>query len=720
MRVSYEWLKDFVDITATPEEVAERLTMIGLEVEGSELVSGDTVFEVNVTPNRPDCLSIIGIARELSAAFKAPLKIPHHKIEEGLPVSDYSVEIITPELCNRYTGRVITDVRISESPEWIKKRLEKCGIRAINNVVDITNYVLMEFGHPLHAFDADTIEGKKIIVNTAESLKQSYGIPPPLIPPLPRGGVGGVDARLGEEPGAPERRMIFKTLDGVDREIPSDSLLIWDSARPVAIAGIMGGAETEVSNRTRNIFLESAFFDPFSIRRTSKKLSLASESSYRFERGTDIEFLENALNSAALMIKEIAGGEIHKIIDAYPVKYVPEPVEVRYGRMNKKLGTSLSNVDMLEILRRLGIPAEDKKDCFVIYPPSHRRDIRRDNDVSEEIARMYGYNMIPTTIPRSPLSSGRVDARAMNVNRIREAMRKAGFTEVINYSFMGMSSLDMVAIPGTDRRRAVMVINNPLSQNENLLRTTLTPALIGNMKYNLDRGVKDIRFFEISRVFENTGKALPLEELRLGGIFYGDKSPSLWKEDVQGFFIVKGAVESMFEDLKINDYSLSPSSEPFLQKGQSCDIYVKNSCAGYLGVLGPEIAERLDLKKQSPEIVVFEINIDSILTFIPESMVYKQIPKYPCVERDIAVIVDESVPAAEIKGLITAFPSDLIEEVSVFDFYKGRNIPEGKKSLAFSIIYRSREKTLTDEEVEVLHASLVDYLLHKTCGELRR
>lgn len=368
MRVPYEWLKDFVDITATPEEVAERLTMIGLEVEGSEFVSGDSVFEVNVTPNRPDCLSIIGIARELSAAFKAPLKIPHHEIEEGLPVSDYSVEIVTPELCNRYAGRVITDVRISESPEWIKKRLEKCGIRAINNVVDITNYVLLEFGHPLHAFDADTIEGKKIIVNTAGKKNK------------------------------------IVTLDGVERELPQDALLIWDSARPVAIAGVMGGAETEVSNRTRNIFLESAYFDPFSIRRTSKKLNLASESSYRFERGTDIEFLENALNSAAVMIKEIAGGIIHEIIDAYPVKYVPEPVEVRYGRINKILGTDLSNADMLEILRRLGIPAEDKKDFFVIYPPSHRRDIRRDGDVSEEIARMYGYNMIPTTMPRSPLS----------------------------------------------------------------------------------------------------------------------------------------------------------------------------------------------------------------------------------------------------------------------------------------------------------------------------
>ncbi len=691
MRVPYEWLKEFVDITATPEEVAERLTMIGLEVEGSESVKGDTVFEVNVTPNRPDCLSIIGIARELSAAFKTPLKIPAHDIKGEQPISDFFVEILTPQLCNRYAGRVIKDVMISESPEWIKTRLEKCGIRAINNIVDITNYVLLEFGHPLHAFDADKISSKKIRISTA-----------------------GTNNKI-------------VTLDGIERELHEDALLIWDSVNPIAIAGVMGGMETEVSDKTNNIFLESAYFEPFSIRRTSKKLNLASESSYRFERGTDIEFLEKALNRAALIISEIAGGTIHKIIDVYPVKYVSEPVEVGYKRINNILGTNLSNVDMLEILKRLGIPAEDKGNVFVVYPPSHRRDIKRDSDIAEEIARIYGYSMIPTTIPKSPLSSGRLNKKTMNINRLREAMRKTGFSEVINYSFMGMSSLDMLAIPEADRRRKVIAINNPLSQDECLLRTTLIPALIGNLKYNLDRGIEDIRFFEISRVFSATAdlredieKMLPLEELRLGGIFYREKTPSLWKEDVQEFFITKGALESMFEDLKISEYSFSSSSEPFLHTGQACDIYVKNFYVGYLGVLGPEIVEKLDLIKQKPEIVLFEINLDLFLTLIPDSIKYSQIPKYPCIERDIAVVVDENIPAAEIKDIIRNFPSELIEDISIFDFYKGTNIPEGKKSLAFNIIYRSKEKTLTDEEIEELHASLVKYLLGKTGGELRK
>jgi phenylalanyl-tRNA synthetase beta chain len=683
MRVPYEWLREFVEISVTPEEVAEKLTMTGLEVEGVESVNGDTVFEVNVTPNRPDCLSIIGIAREVSAIFNIPLKIPAHEIKEDVPLSDFSVEILNIELCNRYAGRLIKGVRIAESPEWIKSRLEKCGVRAINNIVDITNYVLLEFGHPLHAFDADTIKGKKIRVATAGT------------------------------------RNKIVTLDGVERGLPEDALLIWDAVRPVAIAGIMGGSETEVSDRTKDIFLESAYFEPFSIRRTSKRLNLSSESSYRFERDTDIEFLENALNRAALMIREIAGGTIHKIIDVYPLKHVPEPVKIRYEKINKILGTELSNVDMLEILKRLSIPAEDKKDTFIVYPPAFRRDIQRDNDVAEEVARFYGYDRIPTTIPKSHLSSGISDNKMMSINRIREAMRKAGFTEVINYSFMSLSSLDMISIPDADRRRNTIVIRNPLKQEESFLRTTLIPALIENFKYNMDRGIKDIRFFEISRVFEDIGKSLPLEELRLGGIFYKEKTPSIWREDVQGFFIIKGALESMFEELMINEYSFFPSSEPFLHKGQAADVHISGSYLGYMGVLGPDIVERLDLKKQKPEIVMFEINLDLLLASIPDSIKYSQIPKYPSVERDIAVVVDENISAAEVKEIVRAFHSGLIEDVSIFDFYKGGNIPEGKKSLAFSIIYRSMGKTLRDDEVEELHNSLVDYILEKTGGELR-
>ena len=696
MLISYEWLKELVEISAAPEEVSKTLTMIGLEIEGETSVQGDTVFEVNVTPNRPDCLSSIGIARELSAAFKTPLKLPLHEIKNGQPVPDFSVEILDTDLCNRYTGRVITGVKISDSPEWMKSRLEKCGIRSINNVVDITNYVLLEFGHPLHAFDADTLTGKKIIVGTPDSFNNLRGT------------------------GNAESSTKFKTLDGVEREIPGGSLLIWDAERPVAVAGVMGGANTEVTEKTRNIFLESAYFEPSSIRKTSKRLGLSSESSYRFERGTDIEFLEKAVDRAALLIKEIAGGTVHKIIDEYPVKYVSEPVTAKCEKINKLLGISATNAEIFEILGLLGIPAENKGDTFIVYPPAHRRDIKRDSDIAEEIARIYGYNNIPITNPQSSLSSGRLNQRRINLNKVRDAIRKCGFTEVINFSFMSVSALDMIEIPDSDRRRKTIALSNPLNQDECLLRTSLVPALIGNLKYNLDRGMKDIRIFEMARIFEDIGNSLPLEELRLGGILYKEKAPSLWKEDARGFYIAKGALESLFEELMISGYSFSPSSEPFLHGGQSADIHISNNRIGYVGVMGPEIVEKLDLKKQKPEIVLFELNLDLLLSLTPDSIQYVSIPKFPAVERDIALTVDEALPSARIKEIINSYPSELIEEVSVFDYFKGGNIPQGKKSLAFNIIYRSKERTLTDEEIEGLHSSLVGYIAEKTGGELRK
>src|SRR4030042_1088460 len=617
MRIPFEWLKEFIHIVVSPEEVADRLTMIGFEVEALERFEDDTVLEVNVTPNRPDCLSIIGIAKEVAAAYKLPITLP-----------------------------------------------------------------------PLHAFDADKIEDRKIKVAVPNTVKT-------------------------------QSVRIF-TLDGIEREISGDTLLIWDAEEPVAIAGVMGGMNTEVGDNTKNIFLESAYFEPFSVRRTSKRLNLISESSYRFERGTDIEFLVKALNRAALLIKEIAGGKIYELIDAYPVKYVPEPIEIKYEKINRFLGTQLSKEEMLEILKSLGIPVEDKGDFFIVYPPSFRRDIKNDSDVAEEIARSYGYDRIASKIPRSPLPLVKSNKRTTNILKIKDGIKKLGFTEVINYSFMSLESLDIIAIPETDKRRNTLYVKNPLRKEDSLLRTTLIPSLIENFKYNLDRGIEGIRLFEVSIVFENIGKPLPMENLRLGGIYYREKSPSLWKENIHDIFIIKGALESIFEELKIKEYSFVPFSEPFLHKGQASDVYVSGSRLGYLGVLGPDIVEKLDIKKHKPEIVLFEIDLDLLMKYIPDSITYTPIPKYPSVERDVAVVVNEDIPASDILDMIRVFPSEIIEEVSVFDYYKGGNIPEGKKSLAFSITYRSKERTLTDEEVEKLHFSIVEHILNKTGGEMRK
>lgn len=684
MRVSFEWLREFIDITLTPEDVGEKLTMIGLEVEGAESINTDTVFEVNITPNRPDCLSILGIARELSAALNVPLKIPRHEISREHRQSDFSVEITKPELCNRYAGRLITGVMVSQSPEWIKTRIEKCGIRSINNVVDVTNYMLLEFGHPLHAFDADTIEGNKIKIDIA--------------------GTGN--------------KII--TLDAIERDLPEDALLIWDSRRPIAVAGIMGGLYTEVTEKTKNIFLESAYFNPLSIRKTSRRLNLKSESSYRFERGTDIVFLEYALNRAALLIQEISGGTVYEIIDVYPVPYVPASVEVRCERINRLLGTFIPQNEICGILKKLGIALHENNGSILAYPPSYRRDIQRENDIAEEIARMFGYDNIPKTIPRSPLSTEKLNWKNIRIHRMREAIRKSGFTEVINYSFMSEESLDMLTISDNDRRRSTYALRNPLSQETSLLRTTLLPSLIENFKFNIDRGINDIRLFEISRIFVNISEQLPSEDFMLGGIFYKEKIPELWKEDVKSFFIAKGAIEAMMEELKISKYSFAQSPEPFLHSGQAAEINIGGKSIGFIGVLKPGIIEKLDLKKQNPEIVVFELDIDGLLSFAPESIHCIATPKYPPVERDIALVVDEDINAANIREKILSYPSELIEEVSVFDYYKGPPIPTGKKSLAFSITYRSEGRTLTDEEVEKLHSSLVDYLLKRTGGELRK
>ncbi|MBI4683776.1 MAG: phenylalanine--tRNA ligase subunit beta [Nitrospirae bacterium] len=684
MRVPFEWLKEFIDISLGADEVAHTLTMIGLEVEAVERLGDDAVFEVNVTPNRPDCLSIFGIARELSAALNLSLRLPEYDIKEQVSKDDFRIEIMDEDLCHRYAGRIVKGVKISDSPEWLAKRITKCGTRSINNIVDITNYVLMELGHPLHAFDLNTLDGSRIKVGVA----------------------GQVD------------RIV--TLDGLERKLSGDTLLIWDDKRPVAIAGIMGGAETEVTASTKDVFLESAFFEPTSIRRTSRTLSLKSESSYRFERGADIEFLSMALDRAASLMQKIADGKVYGKLDVYPKRFVPVSVNVRYDKVNRILGTTISHEDMVNISKRLKIDiVQHDTDSFTATPPAFRPDIKRDTDIIEEIARIYGYNRIKTTLPKAFISAADTDHRRMTVQRIKDIISNAGFNEAINYSFMNEANLDMLNIAQEDRRRNTISIQNPLRKENSLLRTTLMPSMIENFLHNFSRGVKDIRIFEVARIFENMGRPLPLEISCLSGIYYREKTPSLWKEDAGSFYLVKGMIESLMKDLHIHEYGFSSSEEPFLHAGQSCRFQISGTDIGFLGALSPMTVERLALKISKPEIIVFEIDMDKLISLVPVSMKYSPVPKFPSIERDIAIIVDESLSASELEGLIKGYPSELIEEVSIFDLYKGQNIPEGKKSLAFNIRYRLPSRTLTEAEVEELHQGIVGYITEKTGGRLR-
>lgn len=684
MRVSFDWLKDFVDIRAKASEVADRLTMVGLEVEGMEVAGNDVVFEVNVTPNRPDCLSILGIARETAAAFGLPLRTPVTELKGKLPPAGVTVEIIDPELCHRYAGRLITGIAVTDSPEWIKIRLEKCGIRSLNNnIVDVTNYVLLELGHPLHAFDADKLADNVIRVAVA-----------------------------GE-------RASITTLDGVERRLPEEALLIWDSRKPVAVAGIMGGEESGVKSDTVNIFIESAYFLPASIRRTSKKLGLKSESSYRFERGTDIAFLEKALDRAALLIRETGGGEIHDIVDVYPKKFVPLRVEADHRRINSLLGTKLSKDEMRDMLGGVGIDTEDMEEAFAAFPPPYRRDVTRYVDLAEEIARIYNYENIPVTLPKTSLSGGGVSRKENNLKRLHESIRRCGFTEVINYSFMNAADLDLLGLPADDIRRRHVRVLNPLRQEDSLMRTTLVPALVNNLVYNISRGSGDLRLYELSKVFIESGDRLPEEELRLSGIFYREGLPSLWMEDSPAFFTVKGALSALFGELKVSNVQFVPSKEVFLHGGKSADIMIEDRKIGFTGELAPGVVERLKLKIRKPEVLVFEIDVDMLSSSVPDTLTYYPVPKYPSIERDVALVLDEAVTAAAVINVIGEFTSAYIENVELFDAYSGKNIPDKKKSLAFRIIYRSPDRTLTDDEVEPLHQELVEFVLRKTGAEIR-
>lgn len=679
MRVPLEWLKTIVDFSLSPEEISARLTMAGLEVEQVEDIDGDSVFEINVTPNRPDCLSILGIAREVSALLNIPLKFPEHEIRDSIQESKMKVEIPDKALCPRYSGRVIRELTIADSPDWIKKRLEKCKVRSINNVVDITNYVLLEMGHPLHAFDMDKLEGMTIKIGQAA-------------------------------PGAK-----ITTIDGVARVLPEDVLVIEDASGPIAVAGIMGGIETEVSDATKSIFLESAYFLPSSIRKTSKKLGLKTESSYRFERGTDIELLEKALDRAAFLIAQIAGGKVSKKMDVYPDLFKATEIKVRYKKINMVIGTEISEKEVLNIVNSLGIKTENARELFVAVPPSYRTDLQKEIDIIEEIARCYGYDRIPVTVPKISL------AKETNYKRyvINDFFKGAGFTEVINYSFMNETMLEILKLPDKDPRRRLITLKNPINTEEAHLRTFITPSLIQNLGYNLSRGNRDLRLFEVSRVFKNNGETLPEEKHHIGAIYFSDKTKSLWKDETPDFYILKGVVESLMAEIRITDYSFKISEEPFLHPGKSCDLLVSGKKAGFIGSLHPEVIDKLSLKISRNEILVLEIDLDSLLLSVPEKPRYIPNPRFPGIERDIAVIVDDSVPAADLIEIIKAYKSALIRDVSIFDFYKGKNIPENKKSIAVSIKYMAEDRTLTDSEIENIHGRLTAFIIENTNGAIR-
>lgn len=643
----------------------------------------DYIFEINITPNRPDCMSIIGIAREISALTGLPLRYPSTEVHESNGrIEDYTkITIEDIDLCPRYAARIIRNVKVDSSPFWLRSRIEKCGMRSINNVVDITNYVLLEMGHPLHAFDYDLLEGREIIVRRAKS---------------------------GEN---------IVTLDGVSRELDTDMLMICDRTKPVAIAGIMGGSNTEVSFDTKNILLESAYFNPVSIRKTSKRLGLRTEASQRFERGADPVNVINAINRASQLISEICGGEVlNGIFDVYPVKIKSPEVNLRINRACMLLGLDISEEDIKNILRRLGMEVrEETKGVLKVIPPSYRRDIEIEEDLVEEIARIYGYQKIPVSLPSARIKAGSVSVKESVESLIRNTLLAAGYFEVINYSFLYPEIFDDLLIGPDSNYRKFVPLRNPLSRKQSIMRTTLIPGLIESMKANINRGNRDIRIFEIGKVFFYNGDIR--EEGRIGGLTCGSRHEPIWnlKHVDIDFYDIKGVVEAIVDTLGIDNCSFSPAHEPFLHPGKSALLKINSMDAGYLGALHPDVEERLEVQN----VFVFELNLELLIKYFNWERKFTELPKYPSIYRDISLIVDDSLFTEDILKTIEKRKHPWVENIKIFDLYKGGQIPEGKKSIAFRITYRSSEKTLSDEEVDLLHNEIIKEIVEKFGARIR-
>jgi len=647
----------------------------------------DTVLEIDLTPNRPDCLSHFGVAREIAALTGSPLTPPTVKIvEEGPKIATRtSVQVHEPDLCPRYTCRVIENVSIGPSPLWMQERLRAVGLRPINNVVDVTNYVLMEQGHPLHAFDYDLLSGNRIEVRRAEK---------------------------GEK---------TRTLDDVERTLDSGMLVICDAEKPVAIAGVMGCGNSEVNNGTRRILLEAACFQPTSIRRTAKRLGLHSESSHRFERGTDIEGLVTALDLAASLIQSLAGGTVAKgRIDVYPVRPPKRVIPLRVAKVKELLGISLSPEETGRILGSLQLPLEHSdKETLQVGIPTFRVDLEREIDLIEEIARIYGYNRIPSTRLTATLEPGGTTRSRQLTMQVRQALVAEGFFETIHYSFHNPDDLDLLGLEVDDPLHDPIAIQNPLSRDQSVMRTTLLPGLLHNLQQNLKRFRSDVRLFEVGRVFQKTTDRPALERDRLAGVVSGLEVLPGWDRAPRevDFFDVKTILESLMSGIGIPSLRwVALETLPYLHPGKSAWLRKDGTSLGFLGELHPEVMKRFDLPQRA---LYFELDLEATFQAASEAVLYRPAIRFPAVERDIALIVDDDLPAGAVDSMIREVAPDLIRDVRLFDLYRGKPIPAGKKSLAFSIRFQAEDRTLTDKEINGIRDKIVEQLKERFGAALR-
>ncbi|MBI4846061.1 MAG: phenylalanine--tRNA ligase subunit beta [Candidatus Omnitrophica bacterium] len=682
MKISYKWLKEYVDIKASAEEVIEKLTFAGLEVGDKKKINNDVVFDIEITSNRPDWLSHIGIARELAALFNAKIKKVKADTKKAITENskEFSISIEDKKACSRYVGRLIKNVKIAPSPKWIEQPLTNISSRLINNGADITNFCLHETGQPLHAFDFDKLEGAKIIVRRAKK---------------------------GET---------ITTIDGVKRELDESILVISDAKKPVAVAGIMGGIDTEVTQDTKNILLESAYFDPVTIRRASRKLGLSTESNYRFERKVDFENVLFSSNRAALLFKEVTGADISL-----------EPVDKNYGKketraikfdcanIKRLIGAEITLKQTQAILTALGFEVEKtaKKGVLKVTVPSFRNDVLIEEDLIEEVVRIWGYDKVE---PSMPVLTAHVEPAYSKQysykQKIRQIMIGLGMDEAVTYSLLSRKNLvDSYTVPDD-----LVTLINPLSHEQQYMRSSLLASFLKVINTNFSRRSKEMKIFEIGKVY---GKAIDsFDEYEVLSIALCGKRFQNWQGHSKelDFFDIKGIVEVLLDTLGIKYEFKQPILE-FYSPEESLGIIVEgNVCAGHFGKLDKKMLKHFDITN---DVYFAELNITTLVDNAKTAYKFSSLAKYPSSSRDVAIVVNNSVSAKDALSIIREVSGSLAVNIELFDVYTGDQVPDNHKSLAFSIEYQSKEATLTEEQITATHTAVQDALLKRLNASLR-
>ena len=661
-------------VTGTPLESALKLT--------------DAVFEIDLTPNRPDCLSLIGVAREIGAFTEPRNKValpdvtfPEARMDSR-DIHDFvTIQIEDPQLCPRYTAGMLFDVKVGPSPLWLKQRLEAVGLSSINNVVDITNFVMMETGQPLHAFDYDDIAKSKIVVRTA--------------------------GKPGDEP------LAFTTLDSKVHKLDPEMLMICDGDKPVGIAGVMGGENSEITDTTTRVLVESAYFNPVSIRRTAKRTGIASDASHRFERGVDPMGTMFALKRAVSLMAQVCSATIAAgIIDENPVKAQPVTIDLVPDALNVRLGTSFSVDEMVQILSSVEFGVDKKDDgSLQVHVPSFRVDVARPEDLSEEVARLWGYNKIETSYPLVRAKGKPLARRLVLRGKIRQAMTGFGFCEAINYNFIRKDACERMGIAASDKRTRMVDILNPISDQLGVLRTSIVPGLLESMARNTAKQVDTLALFEIGKVFFDKAPGEQPEEVEVvGGLITGYRREQTWysKRQAVDFYDLKGVVQGLLDSLQITDvlYERTDAGTcPYFEPGYGARVVKDGLVIATLGKIASGVGSAFGLKQDA---YLFDLDMGALEKAAPLSVQAVALPKFPSISRDMTFIVPKRIKVGAILDTICAFSrkQGLIEDYFLFDVFEGDNIGADNKSLSFRVVYRSASKTLTENNIKKIHEQL--------------